>query len=319
MNQDIKNHTAVELLAEIALISQKTELDLQLKSLFFFFKLLVESLTTNANISFNTLFARVAFLGIQEQLPSKLLYALHDFRRGNALKNLTPEDKKSLLETGYYAILHLLKKTHDLDIPEALLAQAQAPDFKSSTIQKDFVKASRGVITSVDPQQKQFKFIAEADGLSHVTVCYDIPQRNQIFTAGIERLHNLSRLPMDVQLLDIQIDNEDLWRPAAIIINPDYLVDVTAVAELYDAEGAELMHYLLKKFMPQTPSKGLLLGNIANFLLDELMSNPDIEIESLYQRIFANYPLIFSVYDNTLVAEVISSAKTQFANLKTRH
>ena len=46
---------------------------------------------------------------------------------------------------------------------------------------------------------------------------------------------------------------------------PDYLIDVTAVAECFKDTGTEALLHLLKRFTPFETSVPLMLGNIANY------------------------------------------------------
>lgn len=57
--------------------------------------------------------------------------------------------------------------------------------------------------------------------------------------------------------------------PELVIVEPDYLVDVTAVATCFEEYGHSPLIHLLTQLRPNPPSQATLLGNLAGQLLDE--------------------------------------------------
>ncbi len=57
--------------------------------------------------------------------------------------------------------------------------------------------------------------------------------------------------------------------PELIIFEPDFLVDISLVASLFTDFGAKPLYSLIKRLMPQLPTKHNILGNFASQLLDE--------------------------------------------------
>ena len=55
----------------------------------------------------------------------------------------------------------------------------------------------------------------------------------------------------------------------AIVVEPDYLVDVSSVAACFEPYGESPLHFLLNRLKPRTSSSAILLGNFASQLLDE--------------------------------------------------
>ncbi|MGI4865780.1 MAG: AAA domain-containing protein [Janthinobacterium lividum] len=62
-------------------------------------------------------------------------------------------------------------------------------------------------------------------------------------------------------------------RPRRVVLEPDYLVSVTTIAECAQASGTLPDWALLKAFQPDETSRPLVVGNLVNLLLDEEVSH----------------------------------------------
>ena len=62
-------------------------------------------------------------------------------------------------------------------------------------------------------------------------------------------------------------------RPRRVVLEPDYLVSVTTVAECAQRDGTIPEWALLNAFLPDEVSRPLVLGNLVNLLLDEEVSH----------------------------------------------
>ena len=66
---------------------------------------------------------------------------------------------------------------------------------------------------------------------------------------------------------------EKLIEPRRVVLEPDYLINVTTIAECAQQEGCVPEWALLKAFQADEPSRLLVLGNLVNILLDEEVSH----------------------------------------------
>ncbi|OGX90268.1 hypothetical protein BEN49_23315 [Hymenobacter coccineus] len=62
-------------------------------------------------------------------------------------------------------------------------------------------------------------------------------------------------------------------RPRRVVLEPDYLVNVTTIAECAQASGTIPEWALLNAFLPDETSRPLVVGNLVNMLLDEEVSH----------------------------------------------
>ena len=87
---------------------------------------------------------------------------------------------------------------------------------------------------------------------------------------------------LNLLLCDRQTDNSLL--PQHIVLDPDFLVDVTAICRCFTPHGDAPAMYLLQKFKPSVTTSAILLGNAANQFLDDCLNAPtDANLEKLYQ------------------------------------
>ena len=120
-----------------------------------------------------------------------------------------------------------------------------------------------------------------------------------------------------LNLIDVEVDEDNVYRPGALVIEPDFLMDVSAVAECFKDFGAESRLFLLKKYLPFQTTKYLMLGNIANFFLDELMTNKEATFKELFPKVFRLNPLAFCLFDDREVREIMELSQKHYYNLKT--
>jgi len=69
-----------------------------------------------------------------------------------------------------------------------------------------------------------------------------------------------------------------------IVLEPDFLIDVTEIAECFQNNGAYQFMPLFKKFLKSEPSFELLKGTIINYIFDELLTNPHFNFDGVFSQ-----------------------------------
>jgi hypothetical protein len=69
-------------------------------------------------------------------------------------------------------------------------------------------------------------------------------------------------------------------RPRRVVLEPDYLISVTTLAECAQRDGTNAELALLKYFLPDEASRSLVVGNLVNRLLDEEVSHAASQVVS---------------------------------------
>ena len=87
-----------------------------------------------------------------------------------------------------------------------------------------------------------------------------------------------------LNLLNHRIDEDGVIYPKMIVLEPDYLVDVSSIADCF-RDGVSEMRFLILKFQ-QIPNRNYIrVGNFANLVVDEIFgSNNDEEV--IFSNVF---------------------------------
>lgn len=71
---------------------------------------------------------------------------------------------------------------------------------------------------------------------------------------------------------------------SAIIIEPNYLIDVTDLSACFTQNQPIAILYFIKKFNQVIPNEEILIGNFVNNLFDELLTNKNTDFESIIDK-----------------------------------
>ena len=275
---------------------------------------LFTDLTDEEQLHFSTLFSRIAFIGQKYKVPAKLQYETHQFRK--AYRNQKKYNSKDCLDLGFKVMTILVSTIFEEAIPMELI---KFQDVSSKLSQdriaiKGFQKNIKVIILEDHPKNETL--LASSESGEELTVKYNIPSRNEDFMPSILALRHILKFPTKANLIDVEIETDGVLRPRAFVLEPDYLMDVTAIAETFKHNGTQPIMYLLKKFLPFTASPALMIGNIANYFLDELISQPEAEFKDLFVKVFRLNPIAFALFDDKIILEVMEKAQVHFENLK---
>lgn len=104
-----------------------------------------------------------------------------------------------------------------------------------------------------------------------------------------------------LHLLLSERDADGRFYPQHIVLEPDFLVDVTSICRCFTHHGDVAVMHLLQKFSSSPTSVSILLGNAANQFLDDCINEPDdaaSNTETLYRlslrKTFCADPLRFA-------------------------
>lgn len=109
--------------------------------------------------------------------------------------------------------------------------------------------------------------------------------------------------------------------PQHIVLDPDFLVDVTAICRCFTHHGDAPAMHLLQKFAPATTSAAILLGNVANQFLDDCVNaSPQTSPEDLFRaslrKSFHTDALRFATTDG-IGQDFADQCRTLFENIRT--
>lgn len=120
-----------------------------------------------------------------------------------------------------------------------------------------------------------------------------------------------------LNLVDVIIVDGGLL-PRFLILEPDYLVDASALAECVQEYGTCWQRYFWNRIRPKTITDSILLGNAVNLIFDELITSKDfrsVTFDSLMPKIFARYSIEF-VSAKSVDRRFFQNLHSQFETLK---
>ncbi len=274
--------------------------------------------TKDEQLQFTTLFARITYASQRAGLSRQQQFYIHYFRK-QALQSIEGKlESEEVYRLGIRVLTDVIKLLFKADVPaelEDVLPGEEVFPQPSREIES-FRERVRVVVTADDPEKECLLGTDEEKTEKEICIKYNIPDRNENFFPTIKSIRKVFSFPVTLNLIDVEIDKSGLYCPRAIVIEPDYLVDVTAVSECFNGNGLFLEGYLLKKFLPFVSSIPLMVGNIANFFLDELMTDPGQTFKMLFPKVFRLNPLAFALMGDREVREVMQKAQKHFINLK---
>ncbi len=288
--------------------------------LYQWFNSLFVELAKGENLQFTTHFARIAYICHKHKVDSDTQWRIHHYRR---LSQQIFYYEKEFTEDEYRACFQVA----------AACVQAFSGVYIPKNLQSISPKQEVFVRTPMDIAEHQDKvrvfilendhenscFIARPDNpdLPHtIRVRYNQPGINEAFEESVFRIDKVWKNTVTVNLLDVMIQDDGVYLPRMMVIEPDFLLDVTAVSNCFQSTGTEPMVTFMQKFLPFEHTIPLLLGNVVNFFLDELMTNPEADFLSTLKQSFKLSPLVFSMFDNNEIRQMVAPAQRHFSNLK---
>ena len=245
----------------------------------------------NESLQMTDLSARISFVSAKVGLSVAEQNRLHTFRlTSNAILNRQQEPNREQLLRDAKTLAFFIRKLLDEDIPlelYRLLPRAYAT-YLVAPPARERVQRMRVCFQYAD---EQYLYVTPLDEVSEqpYLVRYNIPQINEEFAETCKQLWRHAQ----VNLLDVAIDEAGILTPSFIVLEPDYLLDISSLAECFRDYGHHPANYFLSRLQPIENARPLLLGNIANLFLDEWIhaKSEEIDYRTCMQKAFRRYPI----------------------------
>lgn len=245
----------------------------------------------SSSLQMTDLSARISFIAAKTGLSVGEQNRLHTFRlTSNQILNRRLEPNREKLLRDVKTLAFLVRKLSGENIPDELyrlLPRADAT-YLVAPPARERVRRMRVCFQYAD---EQYLYVTPLDEVSErpYLVRYNIPQINEEFAETCKLLWQHAQM----NLLDVAIDETGILTPSFIVLEPDYLIDISSLAECFRDYGHHPGNYFLSRMQPIENSRPLLLGNIANLFLDEWIHAPneDIDYRTCMQKAFRRYPI----------------------------
>ena len=99
-------------------------------------------------------------------------------------------------------------------------------------------------------------------------------------------------------LLNVTEVAENTYQAEFLVFEPDYLIDTSALAECFRPYGNHFLNYTLSRLQHKEISPSILLGNTANFFIDELVNEDEkqpVKFTDALKKLFRIYAFELTV------------------------
>lgn len=132
----------------------------------------------------------------------------------------------------------------------------------------------------------------------------------------LSSLRTLLREGMQLNLLDCHIEGDTI-SPQLIVIEPDFLVDISSLAACFTDYGHHAMAYTVNRLRPRANSQAILLGNFAGCALDGIINNAQrFSLNETVMESFRNEALQFCTCPNFSPEVFMRDARQQAENIR---
>lgn len=234
--------------------------------------------------------ARISFVSDKYDLSYREQQRLHTFRlTSNNILNQKADAKEEELLRDVKTLAFFIKKLYGEPIPDELyqLLPKQDATYNVVPFGSEKIKQMRVCFQEAD---SEYLYVIPVDTITDepLRVKCDVEEYNEEFSDIAKILWKHAQL----NLLDVWIDKDGILIPQIVVLDPDYLIDISALAECYRPYGGHESNYILSRLQPIENQRPLLLGSIANHFLDEwIYADNEVDYVSSMQKVFKKYAI----------------------------
>ncbi|MGI6816696.1 DEAD/DEAH box helicase [Bacteroides sp. KG123] len=273
----------------------------------------------DGSLQMTDLSARISFVASKAGLTVVEQNRLHTFRlTSNAVMNRRLEPQRESLLRDVKTLAFFIKRLMGEDIPSDLYSLLPRADstYLIAPPAKQHVKRMRVCFQYSD---ETYLYVLPVDAVTDepLRVRYNLPLINEEFAETCRLLWRHAQ----VNLLDVAVDEDGILTPSFIILEPDYLIDISSLAECFREYGHHPANYLLARLQLPDNTRPLLLGNIANLFLDEWIHAEEApDYLACMKKAFRSYSIELAacadLHDREKEAGFFADCKRHFENIR---
>jgi len=218
------------------------------------------------------------------------------------------------------ALCRFISAVTGCDVPEELLRLL--PSERKSYERREGLDVAyvRCLVTSWD---EDYIYVAAERGLDGEPLAVDCSAEHLLY------IRTLLREGLQMNLLDCKmkplkpikkIGNETIERvvePSVVVIEPDYLLDISSIAACFKEYGHHPLNYTIDRMRPRANSSSILLGNLAGGVLDDIINNEgSYSLADTLRTNFAEKALEYCTCPDFNPEKFKFDAQTQADNIK---
>ncbi len=233
---------------------------------------------------------RIHYLAARYGLDDNERQQLHTFRlTSNDILNHRKEPAATEFLRDVCAVARAYRKICGQPWPERL-AQIAETFVETPAAKSRAAKHIRRMRVCFDHADDTYLYVYPTDTTASepIRAAYNLPGVNEEFRDTAKALWRHAQL----NLLDVSV-SEGIYAPSFLVLEPDYLMDISSLAECYRDYGSHPANYFMSRLTPIENTGPLLLGNIANLFLDEWIHAGEEEptFVDCMKKAFRQYPI----------------------------
>ena len=252
--------------------------------------------------TFGNLFSQVDFVCKKYGMKPQQRWAIQQARRhSNGVDMLTKEEWLYDLR----AVTVFIGMVFHEDVPGNLLQLLPAnlqPQPSHLNINKRYVRC---IVRSFDDTT----IIADTEE-GEITIDYGSNENGR----DLIYLRKILREGMQLNLLDCQVG--DVVVPLIIIVEPDFMLDVSSLAACFTAYGHHPLLYTVNRLKQRPNTQATLLGNFAGIALDDIIHNPQVTLQQSLQRSYHKQAERFAACEDFDQEKFEEMAAVQMENIR---
>ena len=258
---------------------------------------------------FGNLSSQVEALCKLHHIAPKDVVAIHKMRRhSNSAAPILPDD----IAYDCRALALFVSAVFQEAIPDTLVGKLPTHGRSTENIQIANYRYIRCIVREWDEQTIQVAVINQDSSEELLTVDY----MNTAEYVDFSYLRSLLREGMQLNLLDCTVTRKKVI-PRLIVVEPDYLVDISSIANCFESYGHHPLLFTVKRMGERPNNKHIVLGNFAGSALDDIINHPtDYTIKDTFRSNFREKALDFATCPDFNAVEFKQAAEQQVANIQ---
>lgn len=198
------------------------------------------------------------------------------------------------------------------DIPPQLVGRIPAHGRLTENIQLTNYRYIRCIVRQWDEKTIRVAVTSQDSSEELLTVDYtDTPEY-----IDFSYLRPLLREGMQLNLLDCTVTRKKVV-PRIIIVEPDYLLDISTIANCFESYGHHPLLFTVNRLQARPDNKYIVLGNFAGSALDDIINHPaHYDIKNTFRSNFREKALDFATCPDFDGTEFKQEAERQAENIK---
>ena len=263
----------------------------------------------NTRHGFGNLSSQVESLCRQHNIAPQDIVAIHKMRRhSNSYAPILPED----VAYDCRALAIFVSAVVQEDIPSFLVEKIPARGRTTENIQITNYRYIRCIVREWDDSTIQVAVTNQDSSEELLMVDY----MNTPEYVDFSYLRSLLREGMQLNLLDCTVNRKKVV-PRLIVVEPDYLIDISTIANCFESYGHHPLLFTVNRLTPRLSNKHIVLGNFAGSALDDIINHPaEYDIKDTFRSNFREKALDYATCPDFDAASFKQDAEQQVENIK---